>query len=214
MAESQSLVAHHFSTLEQEHDAETMGMWVFLATEVLFFGGLFSVYTVYRVIFPGAWDAGSRILDLNLGTLNTAVLLGSSLTMALALHAAKLGNRRTMVFFLLVTASLGTLFLGVKGLEYYHKYTEHLLPGLGFQLPNGMPVQVGLFLRMYFVMTALHAFHLFVGVGLVLVLAVFGWRGKFTPLKHSPVELIGLYWHFVDIVWIFLFPLLYLIDRS
>jgi cytochrome c oxidase subunit 3 len=207
-------VAHHFSTLEQEHDAETMGMWVFLATEVLFFGGLFTVYTVYRVIFPGAWDAGSRILDLNLGTLNTAVLLASSLTMAIALHAARLGHRRTMVFFLLVTASLGTLFLGVKGFEYYHKYAEHLLPGFGFQLPAGMPIQVGLFLKLYLVMTALHAFHLLVGICLVLALAFFGWRGRFTALKHTPVEMIGLYWHFVDIVWIFLFPLLYLIDRS
>lgn len=214
MAESDALVAHHFSTLEQEHEAEKMGMWIFLATEVLFFGGLFTVYTIYRVIFPNAWDIGSRILDLNLGTLNTGILLGSSLTMALGLHAIKLGHRRTMVLFMLITALMGTTFLGVKGLEYFHKYQEHLLAVGGFQLPAGMPEQVGLFLKLYFVMTALHALHLLIAIGLVLMLAFLGWRGRFTAKNHSLVELIGLYWHFVDIVWIFLFPLLYLIDRS
>lgn len=214
MAESQPLVAHHYATLEQEQASEKLGMWVFLATEVLFFGGLFTIYTVYRLIFPDAWDLGSRMLDLNLGTLNTGVLLTSSLTMALSLHAAQSGKRWTQVIFLLLTATLGTVFLGVKGLEYFHKFQEHLLPGFGFQLPAGLPEQTGLFLKLYLVMTALHAFHLFVGVSLVLVLAVFAALGRFTAQKHSPVELIGLYWHFVDIVWIFLFPLLYLIDRS
>ena len=204
-------LAHQFDDLAQQHEAGNLGMWVFLATEVMFFGGLFAGYSVYRALYLPAFEAGSRLLDVKLGAANTAVLIGSSLTMALAVRSAQLGRRKALILFLLLTIALGSVFLGVKGYEYYHKFENHLVPGIDFIYDQPYAPQVELFLCFYFFMTALHAVHMIIGIGILAVLAMMAWRGRFSPDYYSPVEVSGLYWHFVDIVWIFLFPLLYLI---
>jgi cytochrome c oxidase subunit 3 len=206
-------LAHQFDDLTQQHEAATLGIWVFLVTEVLFFGGLFLAYTVYRSLYPGAFGAASRELDLALGATNTAILITSSLTMALGVHAAQLGHRRTLVAFLVLTILLGTAFLGIKGVEYYQKFVEHLVPGPSFRFAPEHFRQAQLFFSLYFGMTGLHALHMVIGIGVLLVMLWWSWRGTITPGYYTPVEVSGLYWHFVDIVWIFLFPLLYLVDR-
>jgi cytochrome c oxidase subunit 3 len=211
VATEHGALAEQFDDLEQQHEAATLGMWVFLVTEILFFGGLFVGYTVYRTAYPEAFREASHHLDILLGGINTAVLIGSSLTMALAVHSAQEGESRALVRFLLLTMALGSVFLGIKGTEYAHKYHEHLVPGLRFAYEGPHAGQVQLFLTFYFVMTALHALHLTAGIGLLGVLALLAWRGRFSPAYYAPIETGGLYWHFVDIVWIFLFPLLYLI---
>lgn len=204
-------LAHQFDDLEQQHAAGNLGMWAFLGTEIMFFGGLFAGYTIYRSLYFTAFAAGSRLLDVKLGAANTAVLIGSSLTMALAVRSAQLGRRKAIVVFLLLTILLGSVFLGVKAYEYHHKFEKHLVPGIDFQYAGEQAPHVELFLCFYFFMTALHALHMVVGIGLLAVLARMAWRGKFSAAYFSPVEVSGLYWHFVDIVWIFLFPLLYLL---
>jgi cytochrome c oxidase subunit 3 len=206
-------LAHHFDDLEQQNEAATLGMWVFLATEVLFFGGLFVTYLVYRNWYPEAFAASSHELDVTLGTINTVVLITSSLTMALAVHAAQLGQRRLLMTFLVLTMVLGAAFLGIKGVEYYHKFAEHHVPGPGFQFEKEHFRHAQLFFSLYFVMTGLHALHMVIGIGIMLVMLWWAWRGTITAEYYSPIEISGLYWHFVDIVWIFLFPLLYLIGR-
>ena len=211
MAEGDGALAEQFDDLTQQHDTASLGMWVFLVTEILFFGGLFAGYTVYRATYPEAFREASHHLDLLLGSINTAVLITSSLTMALAVHSAQEGRRRALTVFLLLTMAIGAVFLGIKGTEYAHKYAEKLVPGVGFAYDGPHPGQVQLFLIFYFVMTGLHAFHLAVGIGLLGVLAFLAWRGHFSPEYYAPVETSGLYWHFIDIVWIFLLPLLYLI---
>jgi cytochrome c oxidase subunit 3 len=211
-AEARSVLAHHFDDLEQQRHAGALGMWVFLATEIMFFGGLFLGYTVYRASYAPAFLDASRHLDLVLGSVNTAILISSSFTMALAVHAAQTGRRRWLLVFLLATAALGLVFLGIKFVEYAHKFEEHLFPGAGFRYPRAdILAHAELFFSFYFAMTGLHAAHLVVGVAMLAVLAVMAALGRFSPLYYTPVELGGLYWHFVDIVWIFLFPLLYLL---
>jgi cytochrome c oxidase subunit 3 len=211
LVEHRTALAHQFDDLTQQYEASRLGMWAFLLTEVMFFGGLFVGYTVYRTAYPAGFVAGSQHLDIALGTLNTAVLISSSLTMALAVHAAQVGRRQILIRCLLLTMLLGLAFLGIKGYEYVHKYHESLVPGVRFSAAglhaNGMEV----FLILYFVMTGLHALHMIIGLGLLAVLVVLAWRGVLSAAYHTPVEVIGLYWHFVDIVWIFLYPLLYLI---
>jgi len=206
------VLAHHFRDLEQQRDASTLGMWIFLATEVMFFGVLFMGYTAYRAVYYESFAAASHHLKLLLGGINTVVLLSSSLSMALAVHAAQLGRSRALVGFLLVTMLLGAVFLGIKAVEYYAEYEKLLVPGLNFAYSGPNPGQVEIFFLLYFFMTGLHAFHLVVGIGLVGSIALLAWRGRYTPAYHTPVELTGLYWHFVDVIWVFLFPLLYLID--
>jgi cytochrome c oxidase subunit III len=204
---------HHFDNLEQQFEASALGMWVFLVTEILFFGGLFTAYMVYRMAYPEAFADASHHLNVVLGGVNTAVLIGSSLTMAMAVWGAQLGKRNAQVAFLALTLVLGVVFLGIKAVEYSHKFEEHLVPGPGFRFEGRDPLHAPLFFSLYFIMTGLHALHMIVGLGLMTVLLVMAWRGRFTRAYHTPVEVSGLYWHFVDIVWIFLFPLLYLIDR-
>lgn len=213
MAEHRSALAHQFDDLAQQHEASSLGMWAFLLTEIMFFGGLFVGYTVYRTAYAEAFAEGSQHLDVILGTLNTAILIASSLMMALAVHASQLGRRQLIVRFLLLTMLLGLAFLGIKGYEYGHKYHEGLVPGFAFHYegPQAQPVQI--FFAFYFIMTGLHALHMIIGIGLLTVLAVLAGRGRFSSAYHTPVEIVGLYWHFVDIVWIFLYPLLYLIGR-
>jgi len=206
-------LAHHFDNLEQQREATTLGMWVFLVTEVLFFGGLFMVYLVYRSWYPDAFAAASHELDITLGTINTAVLITSSLTMALAVHAAQLGERRRLMMFLVVTMALGATFLGIKGVEYYHKFAEHHVPGPGFVFEKEYARHAQLFFSLYFLMTGLHALHMVIGLGVMLWMLAWSWKGTVTAEYYSPIEISGLYWHFVDIVWIFLFPLLYLLGR-
>jgi cytochrome c oxidase subunit 3 len=235
-------LAHHFETLEQQRQSTTLGMWVFLVTEIMFFGGLFAAYVVYRNMFHEAFNAASHHLNVRLGGINTAVLIASSFTMAMAVRGSQQGKRRATAAFLILTLILGFTFLGIKAVEYRHKFEEHLFPGPTFQFqahaaadlavamergdishhaPSGVsphtqvvdPRHARIFFSLYFAMTGLHALHMVVGAGLLAWLLKPTLAGRFGPAYHDPVECVGLYWHFVDIVWIFLFPLLYLIGR-
>lgn len=186
-------------------------MWAFLITEIMFFGGLFAAYTVYRLQYPAAFVAASHLLDYKLGAVNTAVLICSSLTMALAVRAAQLGQRRNLILFLILTLTLGATFLGIKAVEYTHKFHEQLIPGPHFSSQVSPNREAQLFFLLYFSMTGLHALHIIIGLGVLTWLLVMAVRGRFSGDYYSPVEMSGLYWHFVDIVWIYLFPLLYLV---
>jgi cytochrome c oxidase subunit III len=210
MNEAASLVAEQFDDLEQQHEADKLGMWVFLATEVLFFGGLFLSYTVYRYLYPSVFAAASRHTEVILGGANTAILLFSSTLMALAVRAAQLTRRKPLIWLLLGTAFLGIVFMVVKGVEYHKDFVDHLVPGTAFQWHEANPQAAEIFFWLYFAMTGLHAIHVTIGIVLMLLLALLAWRGKFQNGNYMPVEIAGLYWHFVDIVWVFLFPLLYL----
>lgn len=202
---------HHFEDLGQQKEAATLGMWLFIAQEIMFFGGLFLAYAVYRTLNPHAFAEASAHLDWKLGAINTAVLIGSSLTMALAVHAAAVGKRKAITFWLILTILLGLVFLGVKVDEYSEKFAHHLVPGPHFHFEGPQAPAAEIFFSLYFAMTGLHALHMIVGIPILATLAWMGWRGRFSPEYHTPVELTGLYWHFVDIIWIFLFPLLYLL---
>jgi cytochrome c oxidase subunit 3 len=206
-----------FETLDQQRETASLGMWVFLVTEVLFFGGMFMTYTLNRSTYPDVFGEASRSINLTLGAVNTVVLIGSSLTMAMSVWAAQVGKTRLVTFFLIATLILGTVFLGIKGVEYHEKFVEHHVPGLDFSFePGASPAtnaHAQLFFSLYFAMTGLHALHMIIGAGLLLWLIKESLRGRFNASYNTPVENVGLYWHFVDIVWIFLFPLLYLIDR-
>jgi cytochrome c oxidase subunit 3 len=219
-AHTSSAVLHHFESAEQQKDASTIGMWVFLVTEVMFFGGMFLAYFIYRQWYPNAFASASNNTNLLIGAANTTVLICSSLTMALAVHYASVGKKNLIVIFLTLTLLLGGTFLGVKAYEYHDKYVRHEIPGHDFDCRDEAgkacidAPHTPLFFALYFGMTGLHATHMIVGIGIILFLIWQAKKGAYTPEWHTPVELFGLYWHFVDIVWIFLFPLLYLIDRS
>jgi len=203
---------HHFATNSQQLDASMLGMWTFLITEVLFFGGMFTAYAIYRFMYPDAFASTSVYMDVILGGTNTAVLICSSLTMALAVRSAQLSKNRNLVVFLILTMIFGSIFLYIKWLEWHAKWVEHLVPGFNFQYHEPQyfhHAQILFFL--YFCMTGMHALHMVVGLGLLTFLLVQAIRRVFSAYYFTPVEMIGLYWHFVDIVWIFLFPLLYLI---
>ncbi len=187
-----------------------LGMWTFLANEVMFFGPLFAIYAVYRTLYPAAFAAGSRELDRLLGSLNTGVLLTSSFTMALAGDAARRGGRLRTAAWLALTAGLGAIFLGIKAMEWTDKFKSHHVPGADFMFAAPESRAAQLFFSLYFTMTGLHALHVLIGVGLMGTLALLA-MGNGRMGEDSPVHLSGLYWHFVDIVWLFLFPLLYLI---
>jgi cytochrome c oxidase subunit 3 len=206
---------HHFHSMDQQRDASTLAMWVFLVTEILFFGGFFLAYTIYRWQNALGFAHASRHMDITLGTVNTAVLIVSSLTMAMAVHSASVGRRKPLLAYLSATMVLGLAFLGIKAVEYTDHIEHHLFPGPGFHYPGpaGDSAAAQMFFSLYFGMTGLHALHMIVGLGIVGTLFVMAYRNRFTPDYYTPVEVSGLYWHFVDIVWIFLFPLLYLIGR-
>ena len=208
---------HHFADMEQQRASATLGMWVFLVTEIMFFGGLFLAYLVYRSAHFGAFAIGSEHMDFWLGTINTVILLCSSLLVALSVHAVQVGKTKLCAVLLLIAALCGVGFLGVKGVEYYGHYQEGAVPGpyWHLDLPQGTDVQnVQMFFYIYFVMTGLHAIHVTIGIGLLAVIAWFAWKGRYSPAYHNPVHVSGLYWHFVDVVWIFLYPLLYLISAK
>jgi cytochrome c oxidase subunit 3 len=212
MPEPTAIVAEQFEDASQQYEAANLGMWTFLATEILFFGGLFMAYVVYRHAYPDGFALGSQQTNLFFGTLNTAVLLTSSLTMALAVHAAQESKTKRLVRHLLLTLGLAIAFLVVKGFEYHEDIVKRLVPGPAFT--HELPDRVELFFLLYWAMTGLHALHVLVGVGVLAVMACLAARGRFSRQYHTPVEVAGLYWHFVDLVWIFLYPLLYLIDRQ
>lgn len=197
-----------------EHAISDLGMWIFLATETLFFGVLFFAYTIARIRFPDAFARASDRTDLLLGTLNTGVLLTSSLVMALAVQAARSDRRRAAAVLLSATAVLGTVFLAVKGVEYRREYVEHLVPGINFAFASQYRDGAQIFFWLYFVMTGFHAIHLAIGVALLALVSVRLYLRGFGAQTPLSVEVSGLYWHFVDIVWIFLFPCLYLVSRS
>jgi cytochrome c oxidase subunit 3 len=207
---------HQFEDMEQQREADSLGMWVFLVTEIMFFGGLFATYIIYRALYLTAFEEGSRLLNVRFGAANTAVLIGSSLTMALAIHAAQAGKKKSeQVMYLVLTMILGAIFLFLKfNFEWRADYHEHLIPGFHFIIRpewGAAGTHVPLFFCFYFFMTGLHALHMIIGFGILGTLTVMAQRGRFSSEYYAPLEVSGLYWHFVDIVWIFLFPLLYLI---
>lgn len=200
----------HFSTPEQQREATTLGMWIFLATEILFFGGLFASYAIYRAWHPAAFERASTEMSIVLGSINTVVLICSSFTMAFAVHAAQEGKWKRLVFFLLATVVIGAVFLVIKFVEYYDHYELRQVPGFWFVTNDPSPGPYQNFFVFYFAMTGLHAVHMIIGIGLLLVLAVRSALERFNERYHNPIVLTGLYWHFVDIVWVFLFAIFYL----
>jgi cytochrome c oxidase subunit 3 len=214
VAEHNPALRHHFADMEQQRESAELGMWVFLITEIMFFGGMFCAYMVYRYMYFQAWEAGSEHMDFWYGTINTVVLICSSLTMALAVRAAQLGQRKALVAFLIVTMLFGCAFMGIKGVEYHGHWVEHQFPGPNFQFAGPDPQHVQIFFFLYWTMTGLHALHMLIGVVLVGFITFFAWRGKYGADYYNPVENTGLYWHFVDLVWIYLYPLLYLISHK
>ena len=213
MSEAYPALAHQFDDPQQQLEASEVGMWVFLATEVMFFGGMFIGYTLYRYFYPEAFAVASNHLPAWAGTTMTIILICSSLTMAMAVHRSKEGRRRSLIFFIALTMILGTIFLGLKFYEYYEHFKEHLVPGWDFQFEGANPSHAAIFMSFYYAMTGMHALHMTIGLGLQTYLIVAAARDRFSAEYHTPVEIVGLYWHFVDIVWIFLFPLLYLAGR-
>ncbi|HEX4592150.1 MAG TPA: cytochrome c oxidase subunit 3 family protein [Gemmataceae bacterium] len=224
MPDHSGALSHHFENLDQQREAATLGMWTFLATEVLFFGAVLTAYSVYRYWYKVGFIAGTDCQSVLIGTINTAVLLTSSLTMALAVHSAAGGNRSLLSLFLGLTILLGATFVGIKGYEYTRDYREGLFPGATTFRPTnevreewarlGMePVlrQVELYFVFYFILTGLHAVHMLVGMSVLIIMLIRARRGHYTAGYSAPIEVVGLYWHFVDIVWIFLFPLFYLL---
>ena len=219
---AQHSLRHHFANMEQQRESTTLGMWIFLVTEIMFFGGLFTAYLIYRTEHPDVWDLGSQQMEFWLGTINTVILLTSSFTVALSVHFAQLGKTKITAFLLLLTVLMGLGFLCVKAVEYHNHYVEGTVPGRWWhpelKNPDGTPLQapneLQLFFYIYFVMTGLHALHVTIGVVLLSFIAVWSWQGKYTAEYHNPVHISGLYWHFVDLVWIFLYPLLYLIANK
>jgi cytochrome c oxidase subunit 3 len=214
MSTEATRVAGQFDDAAQQREAATLGMWAFLATEILFFGVLFAGYTVCRLLWPDAFVSGSRHTDLPLGTLETAVLLTSSFTVALAVRDIQLGGRDTAAWLLVVTAALGVAFLAIHGIEYHADYEAAVIPGIRYEEVGQLAPAKQLFFILYYVTTLFHGLHVTIGVVLLLVMALRVRSGDFPAGHHSALENAALYWHLVDIVWIFVFPLYYLVGRA
>jgi cytochrome c oxidase subunit III len=224
---------HQFESVKQQADAGNLAMWLFILTEVMFFGGLFTVYMVYRNWYYRAFVAASHQLDWKLGAINSVLLITSSFTMALAVRNAQLRKKSALILFLVVTFVLGFVFLGIKGTEYKEKWEKHHFPGSHYSVqsfvnPSSDPVAVAagdkplpldiarkteVYFSLYFAMTGLHALHMLIGMGIILFMIFRARSDAYTTGNAAYVEYFGMYWHFVDIIWIFLFPLLYLINR-
>lgn len=210
--------AHHFDSAEHEYNASKFGTWTFLVTEILMFGGLFVGYIMYHERYPEMFHAGSQFLDWQLGAVNTIVLLISSLTMALSIYYAQTNNKAKVLLNLYVTLICGFIFMGIKAYEYTHKFHLGLFPGR-FLHPHEEWVQkivdqypnIAMYFSFYFTMTAIHGSHVLIGMGLITWLIVRAHRGEFNSKYYTPVECVGLFWHLVDLIWIYLFPLLYLV---
>lgn len=206
---------HHFDDSAQQLESSTLGMWVFLLTEIMFFGGMFGAYTVYRNLYPEAFASTSHFMNVTIGAINTGVLICSSFTMVLAVRSSQLGQKKALIIFLVLTLILGCVFLCLKYVEYHEKWVDHHVPGPSFHYAEPQYAhQAQILFFLYFAMTGMHAIHMIVGAGLLTTLIVMASRDRFSSEWYTPVEMIGLYWHFVDIVWIFLFPLLYLIGHT
>jgi cytochrome c oxidase subunit 3 len=219
---------HHFETEEQQREAGSFGMWLFLLTEIMFFGGMFFAYLLYRNWYNPAFIAASHQLSIPLGAINTAILISSGFFMALGVWAAEVRKKSLLVLFLVLTTIFGFAFLGIKTVEYKEKFEHHHIPGANFDvsefvnpaahglhetpLAPDMAQKTQIFFFLYFAMTGMHALHMIIGLGLLFWLTWRAHRGEFSSGYVAPIENFGLYWHFVDIVWIFLFPLLYLIN--
>jgi cytochrome c oxidase subunit 3 len=219
---------HHFETVEQQREASSFGMWLFLLTEIMFFGGLFAAYLIYRNWYYPAFVAGSHQLSIWLGGINTVVLISSSFTMAMGVYSAEMKNKRGLLLALGATLILGLVFLGIKAVEYTEKYEKHHIPGANFSIEEfvnpadltkdkplayDMAEKTQMYFSLYFAMTGMHALHMIIGIAILTILMIRAWGGAYTDGHMTTIENFGLYWHFVDIVWIFLFPLLYLISR-
>ena len=214
MAENEMLVhhhAHHFESAEAEFEASKQGMWIFLVTEVLMFGGLFVAYAMFRGLYPEMFHEAHKMLDVKMGATNTVVLITSSVTMVLAVIYAQKGRKDRSILFLVFTLLLSCCFLVVKFFEYSHKFHDGLLPGAHFTNTVLQSPKAPLFFSLYFMMTGLHGIHVLIGMGLMIWMIRRTLKGEFSPHFYTPMELVGFYWHFVDLVWIYLFPLLYLV---
>jgi cytochrome c oxidase subunit 3 len=211
MSASGSHVAHHFPDLDTQAHAARLGMWLFLATEVLLFAGLFLAYSLYRMLFPSAFAGASKLIETSMGALNTVVLITSSLTVALAYHYSRQGKGKVAAGLLVLTLLFGVTFLVVKYFEYSHHIHAGHLPGRYYSYPGLTVPGAAMFWTVYFLMTGLHGIHVIAGMGVLAWLAVGAWRGSYGGAYTTPIEVGGMYWHLVDLVWIFLFPLLYLI---
>jgi cytochrome c oxidase subunit III len=203
--------AHHFASAEDEFEAAKQGMWIFLVTEVLMFGGLFVAYGIFRGLYADMFHEAHQYLAWKLGALNTVVLITSSVTMVLAVIATQKGQKDKAILFLICTFLLACCFLVVKYFEYTHKFHDGLLPGGFFTNTEIHDKKASLFFSLYFMMTGLHGIHVLIGMGVIAWVLKRTIRGEFSPEYYTPVELVGFYWHFVDLVWIYLFPLLYLV---
>lgn len=205
------ILGHHFSSLDRQNEAMRLGMWLFLATEILLFAGLFCGYATYRFEFPEAFRECSRHLNTLAGTVNTVVLVTSSFTVALGIHYARLDKPKTAAILLGVTLLFALGFLGIKAIEYIEHFHEHALPGKYYAFREVQVPGAAMFYTLYFLTTGLHGFHVVAGMTVLAVLMVRTWRGRYSSAYYTGIELGGLYWHLVDLIWIFLYPLLYLI---
>ena len=203
-------LAHHFDNGAQQFESAKLGMWVFLVTEVLMFGGLFAAYIINKSIYNDLFILGHEHLDKKMGALNTVVLLFSSLTIALAVRSSQKGERQKVGMYLLVTIACAAIFMVVKYFEYTHKIHDGLLPGRFFHA-HDLPKEAHVYFALYFMMTGLHGIHVMIGIGLIFWIWLRNQRGDFSPAFYTPIDIVGLYWHLVDLIWIYLFPLLYLI---
>lgn len=211
-AHNASHVQHHFVDSEQQFDSAKLGMWIFLVTEILFFGGLFVAYIVYRAWNPDLFTKASVELNTLLGAANTAVLIFSSLTMALAIREIQLDRVKRSIIYLSITIICAFFFMVVKYFEYTHKFEVGIFPGAGYTYAGIDDPQANIFFSIYYMMTGLHGIHVIIGIGLITWLIIKAQKGAFSSAYYTPIEITGLYWHLVDIIWIFLFPLFYLIE--
>ncbi len=202
---------HHFVSMEQQASSAKLGMWLFLAQEILFFSALFMAYFVFKYLYPETWVAAHYHLDATLGGVNTVVLLYSSFTMAMAVRQAQVSDRKGQVVFLALTIVCAFIFLIVKYFEYSHKIHLGLTPGSTYSYAGDIPGNPGVFFTVYFCMTGLHGIHVIAGILVLTWILIRASKGHFNSRYYAPVENVGLYWHLVDLVWIFLFPLLYLV---
>lgn len=206
-----SFLHHHFTDVEQQKDSAKIGMWFFLLTEVLTFGGLFCAYAVYRAWHPEMFFEAHKVLSVPMGTLNTVVLITSSLTMALAIRCLQINKSRQAIIHLALTFALAGTFMVVKYFEYTHKIHVGQLPGRFYEFGDIAATNPHIFFGLYFAMTGLHGLHVLIGMALILWLIIRVRKGHFSSAYYTPVEMTGLFWHLVDLIWIFLFPLFYLI---
>jgi cytochrome c oxidase subunit 3 len=204
-------VAHHFDKADTQFDAGRMGIWLFLVTEILFFGGLFCAFAVFRSWYYADFVEAHHHLDKVMGATNTVVLICSSFTMALGVRSAQEGKKERTTLMLALTILFACVFLVIKYFEYSHKFHEGLLPGSYFHAEGFKTAHAGIFFAVYFMMTGVHGLHILIGIGLITWVLLRNQRGEFGGRYYAPVEGVGLYWHLVDLVWIYLFPLLYLI---